>query len=75
MLKEDTPRDRYEEIGAQLARAESGINWFLGDWYLFGERKWGDLEKTAKVFGLTVSKLKTCRWVSEKVVNRLTTLT
>lgn len=58
VLKDDTPRDKYEEIGAQLGRAESGINWFLGDWLAFGERKWGELKATVEEVGLNYG---TCR--------------
>jgi hypothetical protein len=32
-----------DEVGLSLARAESGLQWRIGDWLNYGERKYGDI--------------------------------
>ena len=53
---------------------ESGINFFIGDWLAFGERKWGELKETAERLGLKYDKVAQAKWVAGKVCTRVQTL-
>lgn len=41
-LPEDLKFDHWQRIGRQLQLADLAIQWWLGDWLAFGERKWGE---------------------------------
>lgn len=38
----DATEGEWEEIGRRLARIESGYQWWIGDWWAFGEHSYGD---------------------------------
>lgn len=38
-----TPYDNWESIGEQLNQIEGAIQWWIGDWLNFGERKYGEM--------------------------------
>jgi hypothetical protein len=40
-LPERLSRRDWEELGAQLAAAEQALGWWLGDWWRYGEQRWG----------------------------------
>lgn len=41
-LPEDTTYTAWEEFGRVLGRMERSVQWWMGDWWRFGERKWGE---------------------------------
>jgi ribosome-binding protein aMBF1 (putative translation factor) len=47
-LPEDTTEDQWLRIGEQLANLHNGIQWIIGDWWAFGNHKYGDRKKLFK---------------------------
>lgn len=45
--------DRWQDIGRELAAREKVLNWWIGDWWAFGEHRYGERAKAAAegVFG------------------------
>lgn len=41
-LPENLPVDEWLRIGLALARAEHSLMWWIGDWWAYGEHKYGD---------------------------------
>lgn len=52
--------ERWQEIGRELAAREKVLNWWIGDWWAFGEHRYGDRAKVAAegVFGLEFQTLR-----------------
>jgi hypothetical protein len=47
---------------------EKALRWWWGDWYAFGERKYGEVSSQGEdLSGLSVKSLWNCTWVSNKV--------
>lgn len=43
----------WEKCGIALGKIEGAVQWWLGDWWVYGEqRKWGDGEKLAEQIGI-----------------------
>lgn len=61
----------WEQVGRALEIAGQAIQWYLGDWLMHGENKWG--EKYAQVIdahkktGIPVKTLRDYQYVAEKV--------
>jgi N6-adenosine-specific RNA methylase IME4 len=54
-LPESMSFEQWQEVGAQLQKAERSLMWWVGDWLLYGERKWGiryeaAMEATGKAY-------------------------
>ena|ERR1051326_703160 len=72
--------EHWERIGEVLKKAESGIQWWIGDWMAYGDHEYK--EKYAQAVdaheetGLNVDTLRNYQWVSEHVppVMRITNL-
>lgn len=41
-IKSGMPIDDWLQLGEQLKRVESGIQWWIGDWLNYGERNYGE---------------------------------
>ena len=64
----DLPYERYEAIGALLRFAGDAINWYVGDWLLYGEHTYGDkYHQAAEVIGLAPQTLMNLRSVAARV--------
>ncbi len=63
--------DEWIGVGQFLERANGAIQWWLGDWYAYGEgrkEKWGDkYEQGLSQFNLSYSSLRNYCWVSNAV--------
>jgi hypothetical protein len=42
VIPEDTSFSDWEDIGKKLKNVEGAVQFWIGDWINFGERKWGD---------------------------------
>lgn len=64
-------REEWERIGEALRKAESGIQWWLGDWMAYGDKEYGDKRAKAadanEQTGINVDTLITYQWVAERV--------
>jgi hypothetical protein len=62
--------DEWETLGGRLGRLHSGIQWWLGDWFAFGEARFRDgemYEQALEETGRSVGGLYNLKWVAEKV--------
>ncbi len=41
-LPSDLSEDEWRAAGLMLGKVESGVSWWLGDWWAFGEHRYGD---------------------------------
>lgn len=59
VLPASLPFERWQEIGRELAAREKVLNWWIGDWWAFGEHRYGDRAKAVaqEAFGLSFSRL------------------
>jgi hypothetical protein len=67
-LPEDLEYDHWERIGRQLQRADMAVQWWIGDWLNFGERKYG--EKYAQAIeetGRAMQTLKNYAYVARQI--------
>jgi hypothetical protein len=46
-LPEGLPFDRWQDLGRELAAREKVLNWWIGDWWAFGEHRYGERAKAA----------------------------
>lgn len=78
-LSPDTTRDQWCNIGRRMSLASQAMQWQIGDWWVFGVRKFG--EEIAKsdaidIWGVQAETARVYGWVAEKFtpVRRLTNL-
>lgn len=45
-LPEGLPFDRWQDLGRELAAREKVLNWWIGDWWAFGEHRYGERAET-----------------------------
>lgn len=46
-LPDGLPFDRWQDIGRELAAREKVLNWWIGDWWVFGEHRYGTRAQAA----------------------------
>jgi N6-adenosine-specific RNA methylase IME4 len=59
-LDPNTPYEQWENIGEQLNQIEGAIQWWIGDWLNFGERKYGEM------YAQAVSESEVSTWQNYK---------
>lgn len=42
VLPPDLSQDEWVRLGTALGKLDRGMRWWLGDWCLYGERRWGE---------------------------------
>lgn len=72
LLPEDLPYERWLSIGDTLKRMEKSVQWWIGDWLRFGERKYGEMYSQAlEITGLEYGSLANMKFVAERVESSL----
>jgi len=67
-ISPDINRAQYRKIGESLHLIQGSIQFWIGDWLRFGERKWGEMYKEAEeITGFSKQTLRNNKWVSDKV--------
>lgn len=66
-IPEDLSLDGWASIGKKLTRASHILQWLLGDWAAFGERKYGQLKEFSDLNELDYGYLRNMAWVSSKI--------
>lgn len=67
----DLTRAQWEAAGAELQRMGRAVNWWLGDWILYGEQAYGETYSEAiDLTGLEHDTLKNIVWVARNVLER-----
>jgi hypothetical protein len=65
ILDYDTTYDEWENIGHFLKTANQAVQWWIGDWLNFGEKKWGDTYTQAlDATDYQQTSLRNMKWVS-----------
>lgn len=62
--------DQWVEMGRGLAEGQRVINWWIGDWWLAGERKYGEAKAAAAaidVFGREYDTIRKYGWVCASI--------
>ena len=65
----DVSAEDWEKAGEQFARYEGGLNWWIGDWLLYGEGrpKWGDkYESAVEMFGQDIGRLQDAKSLAKE---------
>jgi hypothetical protein len=67
-LNDKLSLEDWVKIGQSLAAVEHNIQWQLGDWWLFGNRKYGQSASLASASNLNISlkTLKNYAWVASR---------
>jgi hypothetical protein len=66
-LPEELPVENWVHLGQQLNRSNQLVNWWMGDWAAYGQRKYGRLKEFAEANGIDYGYLRDMVWVSESV--------
>lgn len=67
VIPEDLSYDAWAEMGQPLVRIAQASMWWIGDWLLFGERKYGEKYSQAiEATGYALSTLKNAQWVADR---------
>ena len=64
---EDTTYEQWLEIGKNLMQATQNIMWWLGDWWNFGDRKYGELAAQALDMEIPYNTFSKASYVANKV--------
>jgi N6-adenosine-specific RNA methylase IME4 len=73
----DLSFDDWLDVGCRLRELEGAIQWWIGDWLAYGERRYGEKYKlAAAATGYAYDTLNAARWVAQQVpfVRRRTNL-
>jgi hypothetical protein len=66
-LPETLTFDEWQEVGRKICKASTSLRWYIGDWLLHGERKWGEMFVAAvTITGLSYDTLAHCKSVAGK---------
>lgn len=66
-FNEDTTYEQWLEIGKNLMQATQNIMWWLGDWWNFGDRKYGELAAQALNMDIPYNTFSKASYVASKV--------
>jgi hypothetical protein len=65
-LSEDMTADEWRQVGSALYQADTKLQWAVGDWWAFGERRYGEGREIAEEIGFKYSYLANCAWVARR---------
>ncbi len=60
-MPDDLPFDEWATMGDALSQAEKCIHWWIGDWWRFGEKKYGERKAIIEADDWNGPSYKTCR--------------
>jgi N6-adenosine-specific RNA methylase IME4 len=67
-LPEDYTFDEWEQLGLALGRMERSVQWWVGDWIRFGERRYGEMYAQAlDATGRDYGTLQKAVYVADKI--------
>jgi hypothetical protein len=61
------PRSEWEQIGETLHAIQRGVDWWLADWWLYGDREYGQAAAQAAPLGVAAKTLQNAAWVGSKI--------
>lgn len=65
-LPNDLPFEEWEALGGVLVTMEKSVQWMLGDWLNYGERRFGDKAFQAIATGYATGTLRAAAWVAHR---------
>lgn len=76
-LPDNLDFEEWSVVGCLLAHIESGVMWWIGDWWRYGERAYGDAARAAAPTGYSAEACRAAAWVADRIesVSRETDLT
>jgi len=67
-LPDDLPFDDWQRLGTTLKDIEKSVQWWIGDWLNFGERRYGETYAQAvDATDYEAGTLRNAKWVASKV--------
>lgn len=65
---DDIDKSEWEQIGGILRRLEGSLQWLIGDWFVYGSHRWGDMyESVAESMGYNPKTLRDYAYVARNV--------
>ncbi len=66
----DIPPDlsykEWSQVGRALTHMEASLSWWLGDWWCYGERAYGEAASAALPAGFALSTIQGAAWVADR---------
>jgi hypothetical protein len=59
--------DRWTQIGETLFHMLDGVQWWLGDWWSYGERHYGEHAPQALPLGYALHTVQNAAWVASRI--------
>ncbi len=59
--------ERWSEIGETLFHMLDGVQWWLGDWWSYGERHYGEHAPQALPLGYALHTVQNAAWVASRI--------
>ena len=66
-LKPGMAFDDWQGVGETLFKMEHLVNWALGDWWVYGERTYGESAAQAAPTGYALKTLQNAAWVADRI--------
>jgi hypothetical protein len=67
VLPDGLPYEDWARLGHALGRMDRAVQFWLGDWLMYGEHTYGEkFAQAASETGLSEEKLKQCQWVASR---------
>lgn len=60
--------EEWSDLGAKLVKIEQNAMWWLGEWWLYGEREYGEAAAAALPTGFAADTIRQAAWVAERFV-------
>lgn len=68
LIQSELSFEDWSGLGAWLEVAEQGIQWWIGDWMVYGEQRYGEqYVQAVNATGLALATIKQYQWVCERV--------
>ncbi len=65
-FKRELAYEEWETVGQQLERIEGAVAWWRGDWWLYGEHRYGERASQAVSAGVSAKSLSNAAWVASR---------
>src|SRR5438874_5939790 len=66
-LPPDLLFEEWQQIGDNLERATSSLAWAIGDWWVYGDRRYGERAKAAAESRFEIRTLMNYGWVARSI--------
>lgn len=67
VITADLTSAQWESVGYAIQHMHDHSPWFLGDWWLYGERKWGEAAAQAAPTGYKAKTLQNAAFVCDRI--------